>query len=208
MEAETPRRSLREKQRQERAELILKAAEEVLVEKGYHEMSMEEVALKVGIAKGTVYLHFASKEDLVFALFERELATSLKVIDKILASTATARDKLERILIELYKGFLGKRIQLLVALYTGLEGQKVLAAKHERVAGFWKQLSARITSLLEEGKAAGEITSAIPIPVLRSTFFSLLSPRGFKQLIVEEQMTPDEVASYLARIYFQGVSAT
>ncbi len=69
----TPHRSLKERQRQERAALILQAAEEVLAEKGYHETSMDEIAARVGVAKGTVYLHFPSKEDLVFALFEQEL---------------------------------------------------------------------------------------------------------------------------------------
>ncbi|MFL5699301.1 MAG: helix-turn-helix domain-containing protein, partial [Ktedonobacteraceae bacterium] len=59
-------RTLKERQRQEREALILQAAEEVLIEKGYHEMSMDEIAARVGISKGTVYLHFASKEDLVF----------------------------------------------------------------------------------------------------------------------------------------------
>lgn len=55
-------RSLKEKQRKERELLILEAAEEVMIEKGYHETSMEEIAARVGIAKGTVYLHFPSKE--------------------------------------------------------------------------------------------------------------------------------------------------
>ncbi len=78
----TPHRSLKERQRQERAALILQAAEEVLAEKGYHETSMDEIAARVGVAKGTVYLHFPSKEDLVFALFEQELVTWCQQLPK------------------------------------------------------------------------------------------------------------------------------
>ncbi len=69
MQPVTAPRSLKEKQRQEREALILQAAEEVLMEKGYHETSIDEIAARVGIAKGTVYLHFPSKEDLVIGLF-------------------------------------------------------------------------------------------------------------------------------------------
>lgn len=49
------------------------AAEEVFIEKGYHDVSMDEIAAQAGIAKGTLYLHFPGKKDLVFALFERSL---------------------------------------------------------------------------------------------------------------------------------------
>ncbi len=70
-------RTLKERQRQEREALILLAAEEVLIEKGYHEMSMDEIAARVGISKGTVYLHFASKEDLVFEGCMREMMEQL-----------------------------------------------------------------------------------------------------------------------------------
>src|SRR5713226_1799238 len=76
-----PRVSLKEKQRQEREALILQVAEEVLLEKGYHEASIDEIASRVGIAKGTVYLHFPSKEDLVVAIFERDMQQLLQYID-------------------------------------------------------------------------------------------------------------------------------
>src|ERR1700686_5469839 len=102
-------RSLKEKQRQERKRLILKGAEEVLMEKGYYESSMDEIAARVGVAKGTVYLHFPSKEDMVFALFERELETFLLSVIQIAAATSTARTRLQNILQEMYQGLLGKR---------------------------------------------------------------------------------------------------
>ena len=62
--------SLKEKQREERTALILQAAYDVLIEKGYYEASMDEIATRVGISKGTLYLHFKSKEDLIFMLIE------------------------------------------------------------------------------------------------------------------------------------------
>ena len=85
MQSEPVSRSLKERQRKERADLILQAAEEVLSERGYHEMSIDEIAARVGIAKGTVYLHFASKEDLVFALFEREVQTFAQKTEETMA---------------------------------------------------------------------------------------------------------------------------
>src|SRR5436305_13627541 len=87
-------RSLKEKQRQERENLILQAAEEVLLEKGYHETSMDEIAARVGIAKGTLYLHFARKEDLICALLERELHTILLMVEHANSGEGHAQETL------------------------------------------------------------------------------------------------------------------
>ncbi len=167
----TPHRSLKERQRQERAALILQAAEEVLAEKGYHETSMDEIAARVGVAKGTVYLHFPSKEDLVFALFEQELVTSQQMIEQAVATTEPAREKLEHILQHTYQGLLGKRMQL-----------------------------------LQEGKAAGEFDPAIPTSVMLTLFFGLLSPMRYEQLLIREQIPPEELVRHVGRIYFDGIA--
>lgn len=87
-------RSLKERQREERKELILQAAEAMLVARGYHETSIDEIAAQVGIAKGTVYLHFPSKEDLVVALVERELLTFLQTADQAVDQATSARSQL------------------------------------------------------------------------------------------------------------------
>src|SRR6266852_9344665 len=101
----TTPRTLKERQRQEREALILQAAEEVLMEKGYHETSIDEIAARVGIAKGTVYLHFPSKEDLVIAIFERDMQQLLQYIDSTMSSALTARGKLEAIFDLMHGGF-------------------------------------------------------------------------------------------------------
>src|SRR5260221_10921258 len=105
-------RSLKEKQRQERENLILQVAEEVLLEKGYYETSMDEIAARVGIAKGTLYLHFARKEDLVFALLERELHTVLLMVEHANSMEGNAQEKLAFIFNSLYQELFGKRAQL------------------------------------------------------------------------------------------------
>src|SRR2546426_9948165 len=116
MQTETTRRSLKEKQRQEREDLILRAAEEVLTEKGYHETSMDEIAARVGIAKGTVYLHFPGKEELVIAIFARDMQKFLQAVEAAIenaaASELTARAKLEAVLHFMYGGLFSRRAQL------------------------------------------------------------------------------------------------
>jgi hypothetical protein len=71
----------------------------------------------------------------------------------------------------------------------------------------WEQLSSRISSLLEEGKARGEFDRTLPTPVMLSAFFSLLSPKSYQRLLVDAHMPADEVAQQLGRIYFKGIAA-
>src|SRR4030042_101070 len=52
-------------------DLILDAVDILLARFGYKKMTMEDVARQVGIGKGTIYLHFPSKEELVLAHIDR-----------------------------------------------------------------------------------------------------------------------------------------
>ena len=207
MSTETPHRLLKEKQRQERAALILQAAEEVLAEKGYHDTSMDEIAARVGVAKGTLYQHFPSKEDLVFALFERELETSLQTIKQIVATALPARARLERILRHMYGELLGKRMQLLFSLLTDMDVRKGLFEKKLQMRDRMQELAAGIRAVLEEGKEDGSFDPAIPTVVMLMTFFGLLSPHGIEHLVAQEQLSPEELVSFIERIYFTGIMA-
>jgi TetR/AcrR family transcriptional regulator, fatty acid metabolism regulator protein len=203
----TAPRSLKEKQRQEREALILQAAEEVLMEKGYHETSIDEIASRVGIAKGTVYLHFARKEDLVVALFEQDLEKSLQLVETTIASEMTAHAKMEAISHVLYGSFFSKRFQLLYSLSNSADLRRIFVEQKGCMRETWERLSARLASLLEDGKAAGEFDTTIPTSVMVSAFFGLLSPKSYDRLMVDGQMTQEEVSKQLGRIYFKGIAA-
>jgi len=201
------RRHLRERQRQEREDLILQAAEEVLTAKGYHDTSMDEIAARVGIAKGTVYLHFSSKEDLVFALFERDMQKFIQVVEATIASTLSAQAKLGSILHYMYGELFSKRFQLLYALHDSAVSQTIFDPKKAYLHSLWERLTTSITALLEEGKRVGEFDPTIPTVVLLATFFSLISPHAYKRLADEEQMSSDELVKHLERFYFKGIAA-
>src|SRR5579862_5168701 len=106
-------RSFKERQYQEREELILQVAEQMLIARGYHEMSMDDIAAQVGIARGTLYRHFASKEDLVFAFVKRDLTVFVQHLEEILATNTASQEKLEAALRMTYKRFSGKYMLLL-----------------------------------------------------------------------------------------------
>ncbi|MDH2424429.1 helix-turn-helix domain containing protein [Sphaerisporangium sp. TRM90804] len=61
-----------------RAEQILDAAAELLVAYGYRRITIDDVARRAGVGKGTVYLHFASKEALFLTVLMRAQTTLIE----------------------------------------------------------------------------------------------------------------------------------
>ena len=64
------------KEAAERRKEILDVAEELFVTKGYDKTSTNDILDRIGIARGTLYYHFKSKEDILNAMIER-INTSL-----------------------------------------------------------------------------------------------------------------------------------
>jgi len=62
---------------------ILEAANKVFAEKGYHEATMDDIAKRLGVSKGAIYLYFSSKED----LFEAMCKTAPQAFKEILLSS-------------------------------------------------------------------------------------------------------------------------
>jgi TetR/AcrR family transcriptional regulator len=58
----------KERERQQRRNDIIDAARELFAEKDFDEVSMDEIAGKVGLGKSTLYLYFKNKESLYFAV--------------------------------------------------------------------------------------------------------------------------------------------
>lgn len=204
--ASAPHRSLKERQREERAELILQAAEAVLAEKGYYETSMDEIAARVGVAKGTIYLHYPSKEDLVVALFEREVTTFRQTIEQVAAEDTTARARLETILRHAYADLGSDRRQLFMSLHANISVRTTVFEKKMALRDQMALMAKTIGSILEDGKRSGEFDTAIPTSIMLMTFLGLISRRGYDQFLSEEQLSPEQVVAAISRIYFQGIA--
>jgi AcrR family transcriptional regulator len=70
-EADGPRNQIQSKQ-QERAQRILDAAAELILRWGYDKTTVDDISQKADVAKGTIYLHWKTREELFEALLRRE----------------------------------------------------------------------------------------------------------------------------------------
>ncbi len=87
----TPTRKQRELA--EREKLILDTAQTMIHEHGYNHLTMERIAETVEYSKGTIYNHFASKEDLVCSLCCRSITNLIEIFERARQFKGSTRER-------------------------------------------------------------------------------------------------------------------
>jgi TetR/AcrR family fatty acid metabolism transcriptional regulator len=75
---------------------ILRAAIDVFADRGYFNAQVADVARAAGVAAGTVYLYFRSKDDLLISIFERGMREALAEGRTVVAAHPDPRERLQR----------------------------------------------------------------------------------------------------------------
>src|SRR5215471_2367897 len=127
--------------RQERTEItrarLIQSAEKVFARDGFEAAKLEEIAADAGYTRGAFYANFESKEDLFFALLEREISSRIAALEREMEKFAEPREKL-RAMREFFLAKAADRRWCLLALEFKLfavrhpEVRKRLAAMHRR----------------------------------------------------------------------------
>ncbi len=151
-----------------REEAILNAVNGLLSEKGYDLMTMDDVADAVGIAKGSLYKHFPSKEKLAGAAMVRLLQETTAQLDA-LPETLPAVQQLEAILRWSLQHRLAGGVPHLPSTSRALQ-RSMLLNLHYLAAAI--PLNKRFYALVEQAKREQAINQAIPDDVIVYTLYS------------------------------------
>src|SRR5918998_1432421 len=81
----------------DKREAIMRAATKVFARSGYFNSKVADVAREAGVADGTVYLYFKSKEEILRSIFERNTGEAVRAGREELAKIEDPREKLRRI---------------------------------------------------------------------------------------------------------------
>ena len=77
---------------QKRKDQIMTAAEEVFTQKGFNDARMEDIAKGTGLSKGTLYLYYKSKDDIIIAILDRIFQREFKVFTNLDLTNMSATD--------------------------------------------------------------------------------------------------------------------
>jgi len=193
--------SLRERRRQLLYDEILTAVGEMLSEKGYSAMSMDDLAARVGISKPTLYSIFPTKEDLL-------VETIVHGMDRL--SAVILADQVQRSPLQRLMFILRTVIQMQVskgALTPRPWSPEViqLVCMREEVVERMRANETTLVELIQQGIVAGEINRALdPVLILRA-FYAILNALHLPYLGSMGAPNPSTVADTLVTIFERGV---
>lgn len=191
--------SFKERVKHEREQEILAAARDVFAEHGFEKASIDDITERVGIGKGTVYLHFSSKEDILLALMQQTVETLVDTCRTALATQGCVLDKLRAILACLVD-HRHANDQLVRIVHTELP--QFLGYKKR--LGASSPLRGMIADLIEEGQAGGEISPRVRPHMAASAMLTLVFVGPFVE--AQRPATKQEFLASAEQLYFHGIT--
>jgi TetR/AcrR family fatty acid metabolism transcriptional regulator len=182
---------------------ILDAAAKVFAERGFFTATVAEIARAAGVADGTIYLYFKSKEDLLVSLFESRVERLLSYMQEELPKHASAPERL-RAVIEMQLGLLeGERD--LAEVITVILRQSTKLMKEYAHPRFLAYLDS-IARIIHDGQATGEFRKDVsPHLVARAAFGALDGVALTWALGRAEQGALRRSAGQVASIFLRGL---
>src|SRR5438045_1504647 len=150
---------------------IVDAAIRVFARNGYYNSRVSDIAREAGIASGTIYLYFRTKDEILVTLFREKMAQWVALVRREIATERGAEAKIRK-LVALHFAVLEGDPDLAEVVQVELrQGHKFFrgASAHEVSAYF-----ELIGSILEEGQAAGQIRRDVAIKIATKVLFGAM----------------------------------
>ncbi len=181
---------------------LMEAAADAFSDKGFHATTTRDIASRAGLSPAGVYVHFASKEELLFALSERghEAARDMLVAA---ASTAVSPSEGLAAILETFSRWHAEHYR--VGRIVQYEFGHLTPEHREVVLRLRKEIDGVVRSVLDTGVAAGEFE----VDDVQATTLALMSmcvdvARWYTPGI---RRTPEEIGASNARLGLRLVGA-
>jgi AcrR family transcriptional regulator len=164
------RLSFREQVLRVREDAILSAVNRLLADKGFDLMTVDQVAADVGIAKASLYKHFASKEALAAAAMVRMLQRLQAMLDQqSVRADASVTDRLKAVVRWALELQLAGEMPTLPSQNSSLRAE-LLSSK--AYLNLLLQVSEKLGEWIVQAQAEGDIDPALPPEVVLYTLYA------------------------------------
>lgn len=188
MRATAEKLSRREKERIQRVELILDAAESLFLEKGFVATTMNDIGEAAEFSRATLYHYFPSKESIYVAILERAMDVLIADAANATEAAAAATEKIEGLKDALLAFMQRKQNFFRLYFVTRCEVTPYLGEKlSRRLEMKSKQLESVFHEIYREGVASGELKPADPV-AMGDIFFAQII--GLMLLNTTEKLEP------------------
>ena len=188
----------------DKREAILRAAIKVFAGKGYFNSKVADIAGEAGIADGTVYLYFKSKDEILHSIFDRAMAEFISEGRRELSAIDSPAGRLRRV-AQLHLERLGADRDLAIVFQVELRG----STKHMQefsAAGFSEYLDI-IRQTIEDGQRSGDFRDDIKPIVAAKILYGGLDEMVTNWVLSNKSYPLAPMADEVLKIFFSGVSA-
>ena len=184
-----------------REDAILDAATRTLASKGFDLMTMDDVALEVGISKPSLYKHFKSKEDLAGAAMVRLLDGAQDFLD--------ARPQNEPPLAQL-SALLewAMRVRLgggLPFLPSASPQVREMLTRNLRYVAAVIKLNSQLKKRVQAANKAGQLRSDLPDDVVLFSYYARTCDPAVEYLRLYTKMDTEAIVAHMLSVCFEGL---
>lgn len=186
----------------DKREAILRAAVRVFARNGFFNSKVADIAGEAGIADGTVYLYFKSKDEILHSIFDQAMEIFISEGRRELATLERPEDKLRRI-AEMHLERLGADRDLAVVFQIELRGS-VKFMQEFSAAGFADYLDI-IRQTIDEGQRAGVFRSDIKPIVASKILYGSLDEMVTNWILSKKRYALEPMAGEVLKTFFGGI---
>jgi AcrR family transcriptional regulator len=188
-----------------RTEAIIAATRKVIAAQG-PEFTLDQVAEKAGVAKGTLYLYFPSKDELVFTVLKNDIGWLLEKTREALGTDRPLLERMRKMVHDQFE-FVSANRNIFLYYRARMGGSEHAAQKdfQYRMKEEYDQFIDLMTSHFEKAMTAGEIRPLEPRRLAR--VFSGTVDSVLVDYIISSQETPiDEEVDFVLDVVLHGIA--
>ncbi|KXH87263.1 TetR/AcrR family transcriptional regulator [Sporosarcina sp. HYO08] len=183
---------------------ILDAAVIVIAENGFHQAQVSKIAKEAGVADGTIYLYFKSKEDILISVFREKLAIFIDNVAELMEMEISANDRLKK-WIENHFRVLHENRHL--AIVTQLELRQSNKDLRYKINDTLKEYLALLDSILKEGIDNGEFNAGVDHRLARQMIFGTIDETITSWVMNEQKYDLLKLAPEVHKLIMKGMQA-
>jgi TetR/AcrR family transcriptional regulator, fatty acid metabolism regulator protein len=188
----------------DKRDAILKAATRVFARNGFFQSQVADVARAAGVAAGTVYLYFRSKDDLLVSLFERTMREAIAAGRAALDGVTDPNERLTRI-ARLHLERLGRDRDLAVVFQVELRQSTKFMERFSST--YLRDYMGLIRETIAEGQASGQFRIGISPTIAAKVFFGALDEMATNWILSRRRYSLAAEADAIVDLFVRGVGA-
>lgn len=184
-------------------ERILNEATRLFVTRGYHAVSMREIAEACGVTKAALYYHFTDKSALLLAILSAHLDEVSAIVTASCAACQDAHDRIRELVRSIFQ--LSPERRAMIRMASQEMGSLDADTRREFGVIYEEKFIGRIRSIFVEGMARGDLRpldAGLAVWILLGMMYPFLTPQP-QRSAEQEQMVLDG----MLQIFFEGVQA-